>query len=415
METPGKLVSYDELITNIWGADSDVTQHTVVKTANDLKKCLDEYADCIQNQPGRGYYFCRPATPKPQTKHEDLDLDALTDFALGQEEWNRRTESSLRRALAYFRRVLVVYPNFAPARLGVANCLMLLAHAGFSALAPRSIFDEVKQSLELALKTSKNDIQIANAHATMAKFQLLFEWDLKQAERNFDLALAEDAASVAGYHGLAHVYLVRNEWDRSITAIENARRLEPSSPMLHGTAGWLLYLMNRPSDASAQCRRTIHVHPQFPAGYSMLGFALDAEERFGEAIEAFTAALELEPTPVGLAGLGHAYARNGNRRMANGAYNELARLKRTRVVNPFFFSIIHVGLGEEDEAMDGLEEAIEDRFDWILYLGSDPCWRPLQRRLRFARMLKRIGLYEFWAEREMLLNGPHAAAKLNSA
>ena len=61
-------------------------------------------------------------------------------------------------------------------------------------------------------------------------------------------------------------------------------------------------------------------------------------------------------------------------------------------VSPMNLALVHVGLGELDEAMAALERAYEDRAFLLILIGVDREYAPLHSDPRFADLLARIGL-----------------------
>src|SRR5665213_472398 len=266
MDAGGDTVSYDQLIERVWG-DSDVTLHTIIQTANDLKRALEEFSDCVQNIPGVGYSFRKPLSRNTNTPNpEGLDLETLTRHAVGLDESRLRTEASLRRALEHFRYVTEQCPQVVDALLAKADCLIVLGHTGYQAFSPVQILEEAYGAARAALKLALNDKALAAALATLGKIELIFEWDLAGAEAKYRRALSLDSECVAAFHGLAHVFLFSGRWPESLQAIDEARRLSPNSPMIHGTAGWLRYFMGHFDDAIRHGEKTVGFHNRFPPG-----------------------------------------------------------------------------------------------------------------------------------------------------
>ncbi len=396
IEANGEVVSYDTLATTVW-AGTDVQPHTINETAHNLSRNLVEYGDCIQNQFGIGFCFRRPPTAPSGPGAVDLDLDSQTLYSVGVEDWNRRTESSLQRAVANSRLLLARRPDFVPALVMLADCLSLLAHAGFPVLRPTEVLPEVRSVVAKALKLARGPEAKSEAYAALGKLQLLFEWQWRSAESNFKKALRLNPRNGAAYHGLAHVFLITYRWKRALRAISQARHIDTRSPMIHGTEGWLLYFMGRTEEAVVKCRQTATLHPEFPAGYVMLALACEAEGLKREASAAFRRSHELQPSPVPLAGLGHLYGLSGQTVAAQRTLKGLALLAEQRVVvSPYFYALVYVGLQDNSRALHCLEQAHDDHFDWLMHLAVDPRWRCLYGFRRFKELLKRMGLYEFW-------------------
>ena len=190
----------------------------------------------------------------------------------------------------------------------------------------------------------------------------------------------------------AHLYLITNRWAEVMDAISAARRLAPSSPMLHSTAGLMLHFMRRPKDAIEICASAVSLHPEFSRGHAILGIAYEADGRYDAAIKAFETAIEVEEHATPIAALAHTYARAGNRAGARQALAHLRRLAKTQAVSQYFHALIHAGLGDTDEALRCLEQAYAERCDWLIHAGVDPRWDNLRRTARFRRLIRKIGL-----------------------
>lgn|GEM_PF-3297429 len=390
MDAGGDPVSYDQLIERVWG-DSDVTLHTIIQTANDLKRALEEFSDCVQNIPGVGYSFRKPLSRNTNTPNpEGLDLETLTRHAVGLDESRLRTEASLRRALEHFRYVTEQCPQFVEALLAKADCLIVLGHTGYQTFSPVQILEEAYGAARAALKLALNDKALAAALATLGKIELIFEWDLAGAEAKYRRALSLDSECVAAFHGLAHVFLFSGRWPESLQAIDEARRLSPNSPMIHGTAGWLRYFMGHFDDAIRHGEKTVGFHNRFPPGQVMLGVSYQAVGEHLKAVRSFEAAYALEPSPVALSCLGHVLAVTGRISKAKSCLNRLDGMRRSRFVSSWCNALIHTGLGDAEKAISSLREAADERCDWLLHLGMEPRWDSLKGLSAFSALVERV-------------------------
>jgi tetratricopeptide (TPR) repeat protein len=72
--------------------------------------------------------------------------------------------------------------------------------------------------------------------------------------------------------------------------------------------------------------------------------------------------------------------------------DDLAKLAKQKYVAPYFFAGIHVGLGENDRAIECLERSYEEHSHWLIYLHMDPGLDALRSNPRFQDLLQRIGL-----------------------
>jgi Flp pilus assembly protein TadD len=92
------------------------------------------------------------------------------------------------------------------------------------------------------------------------------------------------------------------------------------------------------------------------------------------------------------ADLGYVRARLGQRDEARQILRQLADASKERYTPAMAFAIVHVGLGEHDQALNWLDKASEERFNRLAYLRREPSWDPLRSDPRFVDLLRRINL-----------------------
>jgi hypothetical protein len=72
--------------------------------------------------------------------------------------------------------------------------------------------------------------------------------------------------------------------------------------------------------------------------------------------------------------------------------DDLAKLAKQKYVAAYFFAGIHVGLGEDDRAIECLEKSYEEHSHWLIYLHMDPGMDALRPNPRFQDLVRRVGL-----------------------
>ena len=99
-------------------------------------------------------------------------------------------------------------------------------------------------------------------------------------------------------------------------------------------------------------------------------------------------------SPARLAELAHAYAVAGKRAEARKGLNELNELSKRRYVEADLIALIHIGLGDHDQALKWLERAYEERAVKLVLLKVDPRLDPLRSVPRFQDLLRRMNFPE---------------------
>ena len=71
---------------------------------------------------------------------------------------------------------------------------------------------------------------------------------------------------------------------------------------------------------------------------------------------------------------------------------QLEELSRARYVSPLHMAYVHTGLGEQDAAIDLLEQAVEQRTGGIYSIKGSFLFAPLRAHPRFTKLMKRMNL-----------------------
>jgi len=121
--------------------------------------------------------------------------------------------------------------------------------------------------------------------------------------------------------------------------------------------------------------------------------ALQAAEALREAITEFDRALLLTGRDPGvLAEKAHALAVAGRRDEALRMLGEIESQRTRRYVSPYHIADVHVGLGDHDAALEGLQKAFEDRCREMVLLKVEPRLDRLRSDPRFKKLLEQVGL-----------------------
>jgi len=165
------------------------------------------------------------------------------------------------------------------------------------------------------------------------------------------------------------------------------------SLIINVAVGWALYHARRYEAAIEQLRRTLELDPNYPVTYWILGLLLRKTGHYELAIREGEKGVKLSGgSPLLRAALAHTLATAGRTKEALQTLDDLKKLAKQRYVSPYFFAGIHIGLGEDDCAIEYLEKAYEERSHWLIYLHIDPSMDSLRYNARFKDLLRRVAL-----------------------
>jgi TolB-like protein/Tfp pilus assembly protein PilF len=358
--------TYDRKLTDIFAVESDIAK-TIAESLQ------AELTGSEKNA----------ISKKPTENPEAHEL-----YLKGRYFWNRRNTASLRKAADYFQQAIDLDPNYALAYAGLADVHSILpVYAG---TAPK---DDVPKALIAARKAVELDGDLAEAHTALGN-ALVSNGQLKQAEQEFRRALELNPNYATAHQWLAECLFGQARFPESLAENERAHELDPLSLIINASYASSLSGVGRYEDAIKQARKTLDLDPDLVPGHEILGQIYEDEGKLDEAIKEYRKANELEPTPSNFAMLAYAYAKAGRMAETRKILDKLTALSEQRYVGAYPLAIVHLALGEKEEALRLLEQSFVER-DILLQglFGSikiDKRLDPLRKDLRFQKLVERF-------------------------
>ena len=314
------------------------------------------------------------------------NVEAHQLYLQGRYFWNRRTGENLKKALSYFQQAVEKDPGYALAYTGIADSCTLIPVYG--AGAPHDYYPRAKAAAEKALQL---DDMLGEAHTSLAN--VLFRYfELAESTREFErsIELNPNYATAHQWYGRLMLLMI-GQFDRAIAEVKRAVELDPVSPIIHADLGTVYTFARRYDEAIEQFRRALELDPQFYWGHRQLGLALELKGDPGNAIAEYQKALQLSDDPRVLAFIGHAEASTGRQSEARAILVKLTEIAKTRYVSGYSFAVIHLALGERDQALEWLEKDARERNGFeINFVKVDPYLDPLRGDPRFEALVSNV-------------------------
>ncbi|MGD2122620.1 MAG: tetratricopeptide repeat protein [Gemmatimonadota bacterium] len=318
-------------------------------------------------------------------------LQAYDLYLLGRSYWNQFSEAGFQRAIELFHQAIDLDPRFARAHAGIADSYALLTQGW--GRPPVEVFPEVRTAAERALDL---DPSLAEAHASLGAVRLFYDWDMPGAMASLERAIELDPNYTNAHHWLAICHMARAQHADALEEARRALALDPLSAYINMNMGYFLYVAGDYEEAEAHYLEALRLFPEHPLIHAFLGLARIRLEKMDQAIADLERAVELaqDDTLIPLPFLGYVYGLAGREADARQTLQRLHDLDRDRFVNPDYFSVVHLGLGELDQAMEWLYRARRARTDWAFWFPVDPVAYPLHSDPRFVELVREVGLGE---------------------
>jgi TolB-like protein/Tfp pilus assembly protein PilF/predicted Ser/Thr protein kinase len=318
------------------------------------------------------------------SKRATANPEAYELYLKGRYYSDKFTDEGLKKGFEYLNRAIEKDPAYALAYAGLADWYMITIDFTKS---PRESWPKAKESAEKALKL---DPTLGTARATLGIERFMYELDWAGAESDFKEAMRLQSDQVR-LHGFYCLYLIAV--GRNSEAFEEAKRapqLDPLSPEANMWTGLAYYHTGRQDQAIAQYKRALEIDSGYFLAHLLLGWAYLQKGQESEAIAALKQAHALADYSMTMGSLGYALGISGKRGEAAKVLAQLNERSKTGFVSPYDVAMIHLGLGDKEQALTWFEKAYEERSWWMPWINVDPALRSLRSEPRFQALVRKM-------------------------
>lgn len=314
-------------------------------------------------------------------------VEAYQTYVEGRLRLAEHSVTAIQEALACFKRAIEIAPQYLEPQLGLAEANDLLATLGQD---PARYHEETRKA---ALSVVASDPQRARAYTCLGKVAWEHDRDFETAEAMFRRAAGIDPSDADTLIAFSDFLCYQARYDEALSAAERAGEINPFSPWIQALIVQALYMGGQYEEALEQAEHALRRAPDFGFSQFFAALALLQLDRDEEAIELLDKAIENTGRQDFRAVRGYALAKSGNRESAR---RVLAAMRAARdagaPVPPIAFAMIHLGLGEQDEALRELHKVLAQRSWHILLLHADPIFAQLRAKPEGLALLKEGGI-----------------------
>jgi tetratricopeptide (TPR) repeat protein len=288
-------------------------------------------------------------------------------------------------ALKYFQQATEVDPAYALAYAEMSDSYNSLITN--NELEPKEFTPKAEAAARKALELDAN---LAEAHLAMAWVKIS-AWDWAAAEREIKRAI-ELNPNLVGAHRTYAIYLgVHGKREECVAEWNRVRELDPLSLSANQAVLVALSMFRQNEQALEVAQKILELNPTNPDAHTRVGQFYTRLGRYREAIAAYQEAIRLgDDSPDAQNLLGYAYAKAGETKKARAILERYESGKE--YCSPVGLAVLHLGLGERDQAFAALEAAYAAHDQQLIWLRGEWTFDELHSDPRFEDLARRVGL-----------------------
>jgi len=324
--------TYDRNLTDVFAVESDIAR----AVAERLRAKLTGSAEHV-------------LASRPTENPEAHQL-----YLKGRYFWNKRTTDNLKTAIDFFEQAIAKDPAYAVAYSGLADVHAVLPY--YAATSPK---DDARIALAAATKAVKLDDSLAEAHTSLAN-ALVLNLQFSDAAPEFQRAIELNPNYATAHHWYGELLQNDGRIDEALAELRRAHELDPLSLVINSVLGSTLIVAGQGDAAIDQLQKTIAMDPNFDLAHWFLGQAYEDKGRVAEAIQEYEKAIKLNSDPTVLASLARAHVLAGDNEIAGKILTDLTNQSKQRYVPAYPLAVVHLALGNKDEALRLLQKSYDD-------------------------------------------------------
>ncbi len=320
---------------------------------------------------------------RPRARASANELEPYTRYLRARFLIHQQSPETLRAALEQLEQLTRQFPDYALGYSGMAAATGFLSH--FGVVSGRDAYPAVRANAERGFAL---DPDSGETCAILGGLRGWFEYRWDEASRLFDRALEVQPGHATAHFLRAMTLLCQGDVEAAEAGLRRSVELDPLSASDCARLAYLHYVKGEYEAAEQHLEKSFALDRDYTEASFYKGLLRFQQRDYHAAAKG----LSTTRLPLNIGLLAAAYARQGDLQHAKQCVGELRQLSASQYITPLAEALAAIGLEDFDLAFQRLDEAIDDRTNFVALLGVEPFFNPLRRDQRFTGLLKRLNL-----------------------
>ena len=322
------------------------------------------------------------------SKSPTKNLEAYNLYLKGRFFSYFGTREGMVKSVEFYEKALSLDPDYALAYAGLADNYYVQATFGWLPLEEGLFMakENAKRALEI-------DINLAETHAVLGVIYGSCDWKYGEANKELSLAVKLNPKCMCAHQYYAGLLDALGQNDEARIYINIAIEIDPSFFYLYILSAQLYYNSGNLKDSLSESLKAIEIYPDFKYGYWRAFRIYLRQDKGMKAVEIITDYLKRDSANAQhIENLKEIYRRSGLAGLLNWVID--CEINENNP-DPYLLTIWHIFMGNKEQALSYLEEAVEKRMVAIPMINNDPDFDKLHSEPRYQALIKKMNLAEY--------------------
>ncbi|MDN3493531.1 tetratricopeptide repeat protein [Winogradskyella bathintestinalis] len=313
-----------------------------------------------------------------ETKKEyTLDKDVLASFGA------KHRDDHLTQ-IKYFKEQVAKDSTDVNSYVGIAERNIIIFAYGFMSRA---------QTIPEAHSALKKAYELDSLHSRVQEISGVLNFmdsNWEASEKAFKKSLEIDPSNLSARHWYTLYLMATKRIEEGVAQSDKVYEMDEKGDFLIGRAS-IFYFLEEYEKMKPLMYKSLEKDSLSPWTLDWLGMAYNGLEEHDESLETYFKAFELSDGTVEVGGgLGHALGEAGEYKLGKEMADYYAEAAKTHYLPACQRAFIHLGIGENDEAMTLLEQAYEEKSWFLLFMQIEHWYDPIRNTERFKALEKKM-------------------------
>jgi tetratricopeptide (TPR) repeat protein len=321
-------------------------------------------------------------------RYDPARRDAEDLYLKGRYYWNKRTADDLVRAADYFSAATQRDPSYAQAYAGLADTYNLLRE--YSNMPSSEAFP---LALSAAQKAVQLDDSLPEGHRALAFAECNWNWDMAGGESEFRRAIELNPNDPVAHHWYATALSALPRLPETISEIEKARALDPSSRSIAADRAQLYFVSGKDQQAMEILQELEQTDPEFRSPHAYMEEIYWVHQDYAKSLDEAETLARLFHDEKALAQAATDRERlkaGGESALLEGRLRDQLLEYRQGRENAHTVARTYMALGDHKKSLEYLAKAYQRHEPDLLYLRNAREFQALRDDPAFQNILKHI-------------------------
>jgi TolB-like protein/DNA-binding winged helix-turn-helix (wHTH) protein len=327
-----------------------------------------------------------PAEETRLTRARTVSPEAYEAYLRGQYFFYGYTPKRLQKAIESLQTAVEKDPGFAMAWAALSPAYGALAYWGY--VRPSEV---IQKSKAAARKAVELDEFLADGHCWVGSAAAYVDWDWATAETELKRAIELNPSHVEAHASYGMVLVSLRRAREAMEQFQIAREIDPLQPTLRGQVALVFFISGQYQKAADQLKYALETAPDFVpdrwCNWRVLHSIGQDEAALRECKRMYGLLGDAEVVQA----LEQGERRSGYTGAMKAAAQALAKRAKAAYVPASQVALLYTHAGENDLAVEWVENALKDGDPRLHLVWAVPDWAPLYSRPRFQNLLGKMG------------------------